>query len=524
MQQLSGLDASFLNMETTTQFGHVAFLMVFDPPSGTGTRPEPDGAGQVEVGQRGTGTVDAVRRTVAERLHLLPLFRRRLAPVPLGLDNPYWVDDTEFDLDFHIRHVVLPSPGDDHQLGELVSEIMSRPLDRARPLWELHVVDGLQGGETAMVTKLHHATIDGASGVLLLNVLLDASREGSSEPGQPAGPWTPERVPSQLELYLRAVAAVVGRPRALARWQLRAVRGLARTTRDLGFTNLADLMAYGVPGPLGKAVRAVNRRYVRPNTEVDVPPRLPEAPAPRTPFNRAITPERRFAFTTTSLSDAKKVKEAFGTTINDVVLTLCAGALRRYLHERGSLPTDPLLAAVPVSLRTGNESDPFSNQVSAVLASLATDLADPVARLRAIHTSMRAAKEMQSAMPADVLQDMAQFTPPALAARATRMTTRMRIADRMNPPFNLVVSNVPGPRAPLYLAGAQMKLFYPVSIVTDGLGLNMTVHSYLDHLDWGFIACPQLMPDVWDLTGYLHESMEELVKAADASRPVELRT
>ena len=502
MQQLTGVDASFLNMETSTQFGHVAFLLILD------------GAGRT-----GAETVEAVKETVGGRLHQVALapFRRKLAPVPFGLDHPYWVDDPGFDLDFHVRQLSVPPPCDDHQLAELVSEVMSRPLDRSRPLWELYVVDGLRSGETAVLTKLHHAAIDGGSLMVLLGTLLDSSPEGA-DTAVPAEPWAPERVPTQLELFYRALLTLAAQPRRLARWQLRAVRASSRAARDVGMTNLADLLAYGLPGPWGKTVRAVNRRLVRPNTEVDVPPRLPDAPAPRTSFNRAITPHRSYAFTTTSLADAKLVKEAFGTTINDVVMALCSGALRRYLQARGELPSDPLIAMVPVSLRTGDAADPFSNRVSGVFAPLATNLADPVARLRAISASMAAAKEMQAALPADVLLDMAQFASPALAARAARMTSRVRIADVMNPPFNVVISNVPGPRAPLYLAGARMKVFSPVSIVTDGQGLNMTVHSYVGDLDWGFIACRELVPDVWDLTGYLHESMEELVKAADGGR------
>ena len=502
MQQLTGVDASFLNMETSAQFGHVAFFLIFE---GTG--------------RTGAETVEAVKEAVGERLHQLAPFRRRLVPVPFGLDHPYWVDDPDFDLDYHVRHLTVAPPGDEHQLAELVAEVMSRPLDRSRPLWELNVVDGLRDGGTAVLTKLHHATIDGGSLMVMLATLLDASPEGpTAAAALPAEhrAQAPERVPSQLELFNRALATVAGNPRKLARWQLRALRATSRATRDLGMTNLADLLAYGLPGPAGKAVRAVNRRLVRPNTEVDAPPRLPDRPAPRTSFNRAITPHRSYAFTTTSLADAKKVKEAFGTTINDVVMALCSGALRRYLQARGELPSDPLIAMVPVSLRTGNEADPFSNRVSGVVAPLATNLADPVARLRAISASMTAAKEMQAALPADVLLDAAQFASPALATRAARMTSRVRIADRTNPPVNLVISNVPGPRAPLYLAGARMKVFSPVSIVTDGQGLNMTVHSYVGNLDWGFIACRELVPDVWDLTDYLHESMAELVKAADA--------
>jgi diacylglycerol O-acyltransferase len=247
--------------------------------------------------------------------------------------------------------------------------------------------------------------------------------------------------------------------------------------------------------------------------DVDRPPALPLTTAPRTPFNRTITPHRRFAFTSLPLDAAKTVKHRYGTTFNDVVMALCSATLRRYLDDRGVLPAEPLIAMVPVSIRTGGEGDPYQNRVSAMFCNLATDLKDPVERLLTIHAAMRAAKEMHAAIPAELLQDYTLFAPPALAARAMRLYSRTRIADRMNPPFNLIISNVPGPNQPLYLAGAELRHFNPVSAIVDGQGLNMTVQSYNGSLDFGFIACRELVPDLWDMTGYLHEAMQELLDA-----------
>jgi len=229
------------------------------------------------------------------------------------------------------------------------------------------------------------------------------------------------------------------------------------------------------------------------------------------PWNRAITAHRRFAYTTVPLEDAKRVKNAFGSTFNDVVMALCSSTLRRYLLERNVLPDEPLIAMVPVSIRTGSESDTYQNRVSGLLCNLATDLQDPVDRLRRIQSSMNSAKEMHSAIPAETLQDFTQFAPPAVAARAMRLFFRTQVSDRFNPPFNLIISNVPGPNFPLYCAGARLEHFYPVSAVADGQGLNMTVQSYDGNLDFGFIVCRELVPDVWDLCGYLHDALAELL-------------
>ncbi len=485
MKQLSGMDASFLNMETSTQFGHVNSLTVLDPST----------------------MVDdpyaTFKRTVEERLHLLPIYRRKLVADPLGLDHPYWVDDPDLDLEFHIRELALPPPGDDRQLAEQVARLASRPLDRTHPLWEWYVISGLRGGLVGLFAKLHHATIDGASGVELLHVLLDTEPEGRTvEP--PDHAWEPEPTPTPFELLQRALWAYALRPGKVLKLQARTVRALADMTGNPMLRQWA-----------GEWVRWPGRRDSH-----RARAKLPVRPAPPTPFNRAITAHRRFAFCSLALSDAQTVKRTFDVTVNDVVMAICAAALRRYLIEHGALPDDPLVAMVPVSVRTGSEADTYSNQVSGVTCSLHTDLADPLDRLLAIHRSMAAAKELQRAIPADVLTDITQFTPPALAAQAARLASSMRIANRMKLPFNVIISNVPGPRQPLYLSGGVVEHYYPVSGVAEGLGLNMTVQSYLDNLDFGLVACRELVPDLWDLCDLLPIALQELLEAAaSAGRP-----
>ncbi|MBI5087686.1 MAG: DUF1298 domain-containing protein, partial [Actinobacteria bacterium] len=246
---------------------------------------------------------------------------------------------------------------------------------------------------------------------------------------------------------------------------------------------------------------------------VDRAPALPPTPAPRTPWNRPITPHRRFAYTTLSLDDAKVVRRHFGCTFNDVVMAVCSGALRSYLDQHDALPDESLIAMVPVSVRSGAEDETYQNRVSALLADLATNEPDPVRRLNRVRQSMNAAKGSFAAIPADTLQDFTQFAPPAVAARAMRMYSRLRIADRLNPPFNLVISNVPGPAMPLFSAGARLEHFYPVSALADGQGLNITVQSYNGNLDFGLIACRELVPDLWSMTELLHESLQDLLDA-----------
>jgi WS/DGAT/MGAT family acyltransferase len=275
-----------------------------------------------------------------------------------------------------------------------------------------------------------------------------------------------------------------------------------------------------MPGPIGKMMR--ERLRAQKGENVDKPPALPPTQAPRTPWNQSITPHRRFAYTSVPLEDAKVVRRAFGCTFNDVVMAVCSGTLRRYLQLHDCLPDESLVAMVPVSVRSGAEDDSYQNRVSALFADLATNEADPVKRIQRVQQAMTAAKDQFAAIPADALQDFTQFAPPAVAARAMRMYSQLRIADRMNPPFNLVISNVPGPQVPLYSAGAQLEHFYPVSTLVDGQGLNMTVQSYNGNLDFGFVADRDLVPDLWVLTDLLHQEMAELVAIAHATtRPFE---
>jgi WS/DGAT/MGAT family acyltransferase len=497
MRQLNGIDVSFLNMETSATFGHVSSLTIFDPAGA------PGGAG-----------LEAVKETILERIDQLAPFRRRLVEVPMGLDLPYWVEDANFDIDFHVRHHAVAPPGTPEQLAEAVSRIVARPLDRSRPLWEMYVIEGVDNGRyIAQLTKIHHAAIDGAAGAQMLAVILDTD-PAARPTGEPT-PWEPEAMPTDEQLLRITMAEYLRRPEKMIRLGVRTIRELASTTQSGGLRAIADLVAQPMPGPLGSLMRARLRAHY--GDDSDKAPALPPTHAPRTPWNQAISGHRRFAYTTVPLDDAKLVRRAFGCTFNDVVMAVCSGTLRRYLELHDCLPAESLIAMVPVSVRTGTEEDSYQNRVSALLADLATNEPDPLTRLRRVQQSMTAAKESFAAIPAEALQDFTQFAPPALAARAMRMYSRLRIADRMNPPFNLIISNVPGPNYPLYSAGAQLLHFYPVSALADGQGLNMTVQSYNGNLDFGFIADRDLVPDLWRMTDLLHESMDELLAAAAAA-------
>lgn len=490
MKQLSGMDVSFLNMETRTTSGHVASLNLYDA-----------------TGLQSDEFFERTRQLISDRMGLLAPLRRRLVEVPLGLDLPYWIEDPDFDVDFHVRHHAVPPPGTPQQLGDAISRIHARHLDRSKPLWELYVIDGVDEGRlTAVFVKVHHATIDGAAGAQMLATLMDL--EPGGRPAEEPVPWSPDPVPTDRELIERTLVEYVKRPEKVVRQTAKAFREIAASMPGGGLRVLADILAQPVPGPLGDFMR---RRLRGEDHEVDSPPALPATAAPRTPWNASIGAHRRFAYTTIPLDDAKAVRRAVGCTFNDVVMALCSGALRRYLQKHDALPTDPLIAMVPVSVRTGTEEDTYQNRVSMMLGDLATNIADPGKRLARIKASMDKAKSDFKAIPADTLQDFTRFAPPAIAARAMRLYSRLRIADRAAPPFNLTISNVPGPNFPVYLAGAELKHFYPVSIVLDGQGLNITVQSYNGNLDFGFIVDRELVPDVWLMTDLLQESMAELL-------------
>jgi WS/DGAT/MGAT family acyltransferase len=469
VRQLTSLDAQFLALESGSHTGHVGGLAIVDPS----TAPE------------ASFTCDGLREMLRERLPLLPPFRWRLAEVPFGLDYPYWVDDQGFDLDYHVRELALPKPGSDAQLAAQVARIHSRPLDRSRPLWELYLIEGLESGYSAVLTKIHHAVIDGMSGAEIMGVLLDLSPEGREVDASAAGAGNGDEAsaPGGLEMLGRGLLGV-------PRYPLRALRALPRAVPNITDTPFATLPGAGT---IGRLTGGGDRHT-----------------APKTTFNGRISPHRRFAFGQLSLDEVKRIKNHYGCTVNDVVMAICASAVRRWLVEHGELPDEPLVTQVPVSVRSEAQFGTYGNRILLMSAPLHTEEPDPVQRLFRIHDAMKNVKERHKAIPAELLQDANHFIPPAVFSRAARLTFRLSTSRPGRPNWNLVISNVPGPQVPLYLGGAELQANYPVSVITDGMGLNITVMSYRGHLDFGILADRDQMPDVWKLIGWLHDGLDEL--------------
>jgi diacylglycerol O-acyltransferase / wax synthase len=463
VQNLTGLDAAFLALETPAAHMQVIGVAVVDPSTA------PPGS-----------FYERVRELLEARIHLVPPLRRRLVEVPFGLQNPSWIEDPDFDIDYHVRRAALPAPGGPRELSAFVSDVASRPLDRAHPLWESYVVEGLEHGYQAFITKIHHSLIDGVAGVAIIAALFDLEPGASLEPLEPAPEWLPDRVPSDLEMVGRAAAQFWQRPGRMVKATTNLVPGLVRAvrrTRDEGLD---------VALPL--------------NT-------------PRLSMNRTITPRRLVSFSSVPLADVKAVKNSLGLTVNDVVLATTAGALRTYLINRDELPDKSLVASVPTSVR-GDDDDQFGNRVSSMFASLPVEISDPVERARAVASYMAGAKEVHGEVGGSTLQDWAEVAAPVLFSRGARMYARLRVAERLRPVINLVVSNVPGPPWPLYLAGARLVEIHPLGPIFDDCGLNLTVISYLDHVDFGFIGCRELTPDIDELANAVPDALAELQKAA----------
>jgi diacylglycerol O-acyltransferase / wax synthase len=485
MRQLTSLDAQFLALESSHQTGHVAGLTILDP----------------STTESGDLVYEDIRALMEQRLPLLPPLRWRLVEVPFGLDYPYWLDDPDFDLDFHVRELALPPGGAEEKLAEQVSRIVARPLDRSRPLWELYLIHGLEHGHKAMLTKIHHSLIDGLSGAEIMGVLFDLAPEGREldEPDQNHA----EREPTELEMLTRGLIGV-------PRYPVRLLRSLPRALPNL---DESPVFA-GIPGT-SLVARAADRvaQVFTGGGESGVLAHT-QMRAPKTCFNGRISQHRRVAFGQISLDEVKTVKDEYGCTVNDVVVSICAGAVRSWLLEHDDLPDDPLVAQIPVSVRTDEQMGTFGNRIMLMSAPLFTNEPDPVVRLRRTHEALRAMKERHKALPAELLKDTNHFIPPAVFSRAARATFAISTSTG-RPTWNLVISNVPGPQFPLYCAGARLVATYPVSVITDGMGLNISVMSYCGHMDFGIVADRDQMPGLWSMLDRLRTALDEL-KVAEA--------
>jgi WS/DGAT/MGAT family acyltransferase len=459
LKPLSGLDALFLHLETPATPMHVGALHLLERPA-----------------DRRGDYVEAVKRHVARRLPLSPVFTRQLARMPLDFANPVWVRADRVDLDRHIHRVRLPRPGTQRQLEAAVARLHARCMPRDRPLWAFHVIEGLASGDLGFYTKIHHATLDGAAGVALAHALLDVSarprRVGAAPPR--AGEH-----PSLADLVGVAVRASGTQAVQVARQLPRLAAAIVKLAAG-GGTGFGRNLAFG----------------------------------PRTAFNGQIGPARAVATASLPLERVRAVAAIHGATVNEVVLAVIGGALRAYLARHGGVPRKSLIAAVPVSLRESGNTE-ATTLATMTLASLATDVPDPAARLAEVRQASGAAKAVMQRLRGAVPTDFPSVGLPWLLTAAAAVYGRLGVANRIPPIANLVVSNVPGPPMPLYLAGARLKTYWPVSIVEHGVGLNVTLQSYAGSLDFGLVAARSGLPDLDRVARGLLDAFAEL----EASRP-----
>lgn len=464
MERLGGLDATFLYFETPSMHMHVCGLLLLDPST-------------IEGGYR----FELIRNMLLERHPLMPSMSRKLAVPPFNFGRPYWVKDPDFDIDYHLRRIAVPAPGGDRELAEVAGDIASRPLDRARPLWEMWVIEGLANGNVALFAKMHHSTIDGISGANMMVYLFDLEPHPTTPPVVPQEEKS-ERVPGDLELFARGTLENLTRPLAIARL-------LPRTAVRAGTVLLSarNRRGQGVAAPFT---------------------------APRTSFNNAVTPHRSIAFTEVKLEDVKTVKDALGVKVNDVVTAIVSGVLRRYLAQNDELPDKSLISAIPVSVHDEAQGHEGMTKVSVMFSSLMTDVADPLERIRAIAATNEQAKEIHKMVGADTLMQWAEHAAPNTFSLAARLYSSLRLSERHPVVHNLIISNVPGPPIPLYMAGARLAGLYPLGPVMDGAGLNVTVLSNEDRIGFGFIACRELIPRLWDMADDVADELAELVKVS----------
>jgi WS/DGAT/MGAT family acyltransferase len=460
--RLSGLDTSFLHLERDVTHMHVAACAVFEgPPPGYGDLLE----------------------TVVSRLHLVPRYRQRLAFVPFGQGRPVWVDDPYFNPRFHVRHTALPQPGGEEELKRLAGRVFSQSLDRARPLWELWLVEGLAGGRFALLSKTHHALVDGISGVDIATVLFDTSPDPAPV-APPAREWVPRPLPSAVHLLAGSLLERATVPAEVARGIRAAVRGPRRLARR----SVETAVAVGAFAAVGFE------------------------PAPPSPFNVPIGPHRRFTWVRGELREFKAVKNALGGTVNDVVLAAVAGALGSYMRAHGYQTDGVVLKAmVPVSVRAEFERGALGNKVAAMWAPLPVGPADPVRQLQEISRAMANIKESGQAVGAHALTELAGFAPPTILAQAARLQARQRL-------FNLVVTNVPGPQQPLYVLGRELECMFPLVPLAKNTAIGIAIMSYNGHMSFGINADYDAISDLESLASYLQEAVEALLLAARRAR------
>ena len=472
MQQLSGLDSSFLYLETGSTPMHIGSLSIYDQSTAPG----------------GRVTFKEILRFFDQRLHKARAFRQRLVNVPLGLDHPYWVEDPDFDLEFHVRHIALPAPGDWRQLCIQAARLHARPLDREKPLWEAYVIEGLDNvegvpkGSFALVTKVHHAAIDGVSGAQIAAAIHDLEPE--SEVDEPEQLWVPERIPTGVELISRSAFNTAQSPVKFGKLLYRSAPALAKTVAGVA------------------------------SRQLKVPIRVP-----RTRFNGQVSPHRVFEGRSFDLNEIKAIKNSqTGTTVNDVVVTVCGGALRKYLDAKLELPRESLVAMAPMSVRAATQMADAGNLVTAMSLPVRSDLADPLERLLAVNRASFEAKKLTHTLGPHLASDAAEFLPSTVSGLLARTFARAGLAEKLPPLVNTVITNVPGVNMPLYSMGSRMVATFGMGPIVHGLGLFQPVLSYNNTITISAVADRDMMPDPAFYSQCLQESFDEL-KSVTIARP-----
>ncbi|WP_247713880.1 WS/DGAT/MGAT family O-acyltransferase [Qipengyuania xiamenensis] len=471
MQQLQGMDASFVALETRNSPMHIGSILIYNPETAPG----------------GFVRFKDILSFIESRLQLSTTMRQRLVRVPFDLDYPYWIEDPDFDLEYHVRHVALPEPGDWRQLCIQAARIFARPLDLDRPPWEFTVVEGLDNVEGipkgcyAYITKVHHAAIDGMSGI----DLMEATHTLRPDEPPPPGPdeWKPEKLPNPVELLGRSYMSAITNP-----------------------LKQLEVAAKAAPG-LAKALKGLAAKEFDVSTEMI---------APKTRFNRKISPHRVVEGVSVPLVDIKAIRTASeGAKVNDVFLAIIGGAMRRYLEDKGELPKKTLTAMAPISVRAKDEKNSMGNQVAAMIAPLGTHIADPIERLDWVHGRTTNSKAMTDALGARNMTEMSKASPALFMALGAQLYSRLSLANRgVGPVFTTVVTNVPGPPVPIYSAGARLESMMGLICLTDGMGLAHVVQSYTDEATIAFTADREMMPDPEFYRDCIQQSFEELREAA----------
>jgi len=468
MKHLSGLDSTFLHLETPEMPMHVGSLNVLDLPEG----------------YEGNFFEDAKANMLA-RIHLADVFTRKLALMPFDLSNPVWVEEDDLDIDHHFRHITLPKPGSNRQLQQVVARLHSALLDRSRPLWEFYIIDGLKSGQVGLYTKVHHAGIDGQAGVEVGKAIFDTAPTGRV--------IKPPRVKPRGNKYQLGMAEL-------------ASAAMKNTVQQyVKLFKMAPALGKAIAG-LAKPVESAEGK------EAKSAPKKFNLFAPRTVLNVAITNQRTFAGRTIPLAETKAIGKHFGVSLNDVVMATVSGALRNFFKDTNELPEQSLVAGVPVSTREAGD-DTANNQASMILVSLATDIKDPIERMRAINASSTSAKGVMNRFKSVMIDDFPMFAAPWLMSGMATMYGRSGLVNVLPPMANVAISNVAGAPFPMYFAGAYVTCYYPVSIASHGTALNITVQSYNGRMDYGLIACRRVLPDLTDLGDYMlaeHRMLLEL--------------